>query len=122
VLQTVHSAVITLDLTSPPSPVEADQHTRNRILTNLRTQSIARHRTYLDATATANPASDTISIHPLVHEILRAIHVQAAPHDDSIMKLVTIFMGHLYGWIIALRPSGAFFPVEQLLVPRSVDP
>ena len=116
VLQTVDSAVVTLDLTSPPSPVEADQHIRNRILTNLRTQTIARRRTYLDASGAANPASDTISIHPLVHEILRTIHVQAAPRDGSVMNLVTIFMGHLYGWIILLRPSGAFFPVEQLLV------
>jgi hypothetical protein len=77
-LQTVDSAVVILDLTSPPSPVEADQHSRNRILTILRTQTITRRRTYLDASGTANPASDTISIHPLVHEILRVIHVQAA--------------------------------------------
>jgi hypothetical protein len=115
VLQTVDSAVATLDLTSPPRPVEADLHVRNRILTNLRTQTIARRRTYLDASGAANPASDTISIHPLVHEILRTIHVQAAPRDDSVMNLLTIFIGHLYGWIIVLRPSGAFFPVEQLL-------
>lgn len=115
VLQTVDSAVVTLDLTSPPSPVEADQHVRNRILTNLRTQTIARRRTYRDTSGTANPASDTISIHPLVHEILRTIHVQAAPRDSALMNLVTLFMGHLYGWIIVLRPSGAFFPVEQLL-------
>lgn len=116
VLQTVDSAVATLDLTSPPSPVEADQHVRNRLLTNLRTQTIARRRTYLDASGAANPASDTISIHPLVHEILRAIHLRAAPRDGSAMNLLALFMGHLYGWIIALRPSGAFFPVEQLLV------
>lgn len=116
VLQTVDSTVAMLDLTSPPSPVEADPHVRNRLLTNLRTQTIARRRTYLDASGAANPASDTISMHPLVHEILRAIHVKAAPRDGSVMNLVTLFMGHLYGWIIALRPSGAFFPVEQLLV------
>uniref|UniRef100_A0A5Q5CFM9 NB-ARC domain-containing protein n=1 Tax=Mycobacterium sp. (strain JLS) TaxID=164757 RepID=A0A5Q5CFM9_MYCSJ len=116
VLQTVDSTVATLDLTSPPSPVEADPHVRNRLLTNLRTQTIARRRTYLDTSGAANPASDTISMHPLVHEILRAIHVKAAPRDGSVMNLVTLFMGHLYGWIIALRPSGAFFPVEQLLV------
>lgn len=116
VLQTVDSTVATLDLTSPPSPVEADPHVRNRLLTNLRTQTIARRRTYLDASGAANPASDTISMHPLVHEILRAIHVKAAPCDSSVMNLMTLFMGHLYGWIITLRPSGAFFPVEQLLV------
>ncbi|MEA2771071.1 MAG: hypothetical protein QOD93_4033 [Acetobacteraceae bacterium] len=116
VLQTVASNTVALDLASPPRPVEADQHVRNRILTNLRTQTIARRRTYLDASRTVNPASDTINIHPLVHRILREIHMQAAPQDSSIMNLVAVFMGHLYGWIVDLRPSGAFFTVEQLLV------
>jgi hypothetical protein len=116
VLQTIDGAVLTLDLTSPPRPVEVDRHIRNRILTNLRTQTIARRRSYLDSSGAANPASDTINIHPLVHEILRTIHVHAAPHDGSVINLLTIFMGHLYGWIITLRPAGAFFPVEQLLV------
>jgi tetratricopeptide (TPR) repeat protein len=115
-LQTVQGPFIDLDLTSPPKPQEADQHVRNRILTNIRTQTIARRRMYLDASGTANPASDTISIHPLVHRILRTIHLQAAPHDSSIMNLLAMFMGHLLGWLIALRPSGQFFAVEQLLI------
>lgn len=115
VLQTVESSVATLDLTHPPRPAQADQHVRNQILTNLRTQTIARRRSYSDPKGTINPASDTITIHPLVHEILREIHLRAAPRDGSVINLLTLFMGHLYGWLIELRRSGAFFPVEQLL-------
>ncbi|WP_280827299.1 ATP-binding protein [Mycobacterium sp. OTB74] len=115
VLQTVESAVATLNLASPPRPAAADQHVRNRILTNLRTQTIARRRRYSDTPSATNPASDTIAIHPLVHEILREIHLRAAPHDGSVVQLLALFMGHLYGWLIELRSSGAFFPVEQLL-------
>ena len=115
VLQTAENDMITLDLTNPPSPVVASQHRRNAILTNLRTQTIARRRKYVDASGSSNPASDTISIHPLVHEILRTIHQQAAPHEADLINLLSVFMGCLYGWIIALRRTGAFFPVEQLL-------
>ncbi|RIR15177.1 ATP-binding protein [Mycobacteroides abscessus] len=115
VLQTVESSVATLDLTHPPSPAQADRHVRNQILTNLRTQTIARRRSYSDPAGATNPASDTITIHPLVHEILREIHLRAAPRDGSVINLLTLFMGHLYGWLIELRRSGAFFPVEQLL-------
>lgn len=115
VLQTVESSVATLDLTHPPRPAQADQHVRNRILTNLRTQTIARRRSYFDPAGATNPASDTITIHPLVHEILREIHLRAAPRDGSVINLLTLFMGHLYGWLIELRRSGLFFPVEQLM-------
>ncbi len=115
-LQTVQGPFVDVDLTSPPRPHEADQHLRNRILTNIRTQTIARRRLYVDGSGTPSPASDTINIHPLVHRILRTIHLQAAPYDSMIMNLLGMFMGHLYGWLIALRPSGQFFAVEQLLI------
>ncbi|MGO9349546.1 MAG: NB-ARC domain-containing protein [Mycobacterium sp.] len=115
VLQTVENDSVTLDLTNPPSPVVASQQRRNAILTNLRTQTIAQRRHYVDASGSSNPASDTISIHPLVHEILRTIHQQAAPHEADLIALLGVFMGCLYGWIIDLRRTGAFFPVEQLL-------
>ncbi|ORA15590.1 NB-ARC domain-containing protein [Mycobacterium asiaticum] len=115
VLQTVENDFVTLDLTNPPSPVEASQQRRNAILTNLRSQTIAQRRRYVDASGASNPASDTINIHPLVHEILRTIHQQAAPHEADLIALLAVFMGCLYGWIIELRRTGAFFPVEQLL-------
>ncbi|SPM40210.1 hypothetical protein MNAB215_2406, partial [Mycobacterium numidiamassiliense] len=115
VLQTVDIDSVTIDLTNPPSPVVASQQRRNAILTNLRTQTIAQRRLYIDASGASNPASDTINIHPLVHEILRTIHQQAAPREADLIALLGDFMGCLYGWIIAFRRTGAFFPVEQLL-------
>lgn len=115
ILQTVASDFVTIDLTHPPSPVVASQQRRNAILTNLRTQTIAKRRQYVDAFGELNPASDTISIHPLVHEILRTIHQQAARHEADLIALLADFMGCLYGWIIDFRRTGAFFPIEQLL-------
>lgn len=115
VLQTVATDFVTIDLTNPPPPVVASQQRRNAILTNLRTQTIATRRQYVDASGKSNPASDTISIHPLVHEILRTIHQQAAPREADLVALLADFMGCLYGWIIDFRRTGAFFPVEQLL-------
>lgn len=115
VLQTVATDFVTIDLANPPTPVVASQQRRNAILTNLRTQTIAKRRLYVDASGASNPASDTISIHPLVHEILRTIHRQAAPQEADLIALLGDFMGCLYGWIIDFRRTGAFFPVEQLI-------
>jgi len=96
-------------------PEIADQHRRNTVLVNLRTQTFVRRRSYTDSTGALNPASDTINIHPLVHEILRTIHRQLAP-PDRFVGLLVVLMGCAYGWIVTLRREGAFFPVEQLLV------
>jgi hypothetical protein len=114
-LQTVDSNMITIDLTKPPVPAVASQQRRNAILTNLRTQTIAQRRNYFDASGSSNPASDTISIHPLVHEILRTIHQQAAPSEGDLLNLLGGFMACLYGWIIDFRRTASFFPIEQLL-------
>lgn len=113
-LQTVHETAV-FDLTDPPVPEVADQGRRNRVLVNLRTQTIARRRRYLDSSDASNPASDTINIHPLVHEILRSIHRQLAP-VERMVDLLTMLMACAYGWIIKFRREGAFFPLEQLLV------
>lgn len=113
VLQTV-AEMTTVDLTDPPTPHIADQSRRNGVLTNLRTQTIARRRNYVDASGVVNPASDTINIHPLVHELLRTIHRQLAP-AERVIDLLTILMVYAYGWIISLGRGGAFFPLAQLL-------
>lgn len=113
-LQTVKDRTL-IDLTDPPTPEIADQSRRNRVLVNLRTQSIARRRSYIDASGVSNPASDTISIHPLVHEILRSIYRQQAPFERT-LELLLMLMACTYGWIIKLRREGAAFPLEQLLV------
>ncbi|MFZ3395424.1 ATP-binding protein [Rhodococcus sp. 7Tela_A2] len=113
-LQTVHQTT-TMDLTDPPLPEIADQAQRNRVLVTLRTQTIATRRSYLDSSGISNPASDTITVHPLVHEILRAIYKQAAP-TERMLDLLTMLMACAYGWLIQLRREGAIFPLEQLLV------
>jgi tetratricopeptide (TPR) repeat protein len=112
-LQTVDETV-TIDLTNPPSPAMADQSRRNGVLVNLRTQTLARRRNYADASGELNPASDTINFHPLVHEILRAIHRKLAP-ADRLLDLLILLMNCTHGWIKDLRRDGKFFPVEQLL-------
>lgn len=113
-LQTVEQTV-TIDLTEPPKPEFADQHRRNGVLVKLRTQTLAQLRSYIDASGEVNPASDTINIHPLVHEILRAIHSRLAP-PGRLVDLLTVLMTCTFGWIRDLRHDGKFFPVEQLLV------
>jgi hypothetical protein len=113
-LQTVKEEA-RIDLTDPPAPEVADQGQRNKVLVNLRTQTIATRRSYIDPVGVSNPASDTISIHPLVHEILRSIYRQQAPLEQT-LKLLTMLMACAYGWIIKLRREGTAFPLEQLLI------
>ncbi|MDT5115503.1 MAG: hypothetical protein QOE30_1242 [Mycobacterium sp.] len=114
VLQTVY-AENGLDLVHPPRPEVADPHRRNVIMTNLYTQTIARRRQYVDRTGAENPASDTINVHPLVHEILRKIVLDTTASADLI-GLLTGLMGTVYGWLDEMRNEGYFFPVDQLLV------
>ncbi|MFG3522054.1 ATP-binding protein [Nocardia nova] len=113
-LQTV-SEETQVNLQDPPKPEIADQSRRNGIITNLRTQSIAQRRRYTDSTAVANPASDTINIHPLVHEILREIHRQAAP-NECVADLLMLLMACTTGWIRGFRSTGQFLALEQLMV------
>lgn len=110
-LQTVKEEA-RIDLTDPPAPEVADQGQRNKVLVNLRTQTIATRRSYIDPVGVSNPASDTISIHPLVHEILRSIYRQQAPLEQT-LKLLTMLMACAYGWIIKLRREGTAFPLSS---------
>ncbi|MEV0339172.1 ATP-binding protein [Nocardia sp. NPDC050713] len=113
-LQTV-SETTTINLLDPPIPEIADQARRNGVLTNLRTQSIAKRRHYADSSVVVNPASDTINIHPLVHEILREIHRRSAP-NEYVVDLLGLLMTCTMGWIGALRLKRQFFALEQLMV------
>ena len=113
ILQTVY-AENRLDLANSPRPDVADPHRRNVIMTTLRTQTIARRRQYVDRTGEENPASDTINIHPLVHEIIRRIVIDTAPED--LIGLLAGLIGTVYGWLDEMRNEGYFFPVDQLLV------
>ncbi|RGP45290.1 hypothetical protein AWH04_03490 [Rhodococcus erythropolis] len=111
-LQTVHPTTH-VDLMHPPAPVVADQTLRNAVITNIRTQTLARRERYVDGDGQYNPASDTLTIHPLVHEILRKIHTRSAP-PGVVDDLFSVLMTTLYGWILELRNRGDYFPVEQV--------
>jgi tetratricopeptide (TPR) repeat protein len=114
ILQTVDTQS-SFDLAHPPRPDVADPHRRNVIMTNLNTQTIARRRHYVDRTGVDNPASDTLNLHPLVHEILHKIVVDTTAPAD-LLRLLTDLMGTVYGWLDEMRNEGFFFPVDQLLV------
>ena len=56
-----------------PEPAFADAAQRRRYISIMRTQSIAHRVLLLDDDGVQNEASDTIDIHPLVHEILQRL-------------------------------------------------
>lgn len=104
-----------LNLATPPKPEFTEQHRLNRIVSTIRTQTLARRRNYVDASGKSTPASDTITIHPLVHEILREIFSHAAP-PEHVEDVLGMLMGCLYGWIRELRPAGTYLAVDQLII------
>lgn len=114
ILQTVDTQS-SLNLEHPPRPNVADPHRRNVIMSDLSTQTIARRRHYVDRAGGENPASDTLNIHPLVHEILHTIVVDTTSRAD-LLRLLTDLVGTVYGWLDEMRNEGFFFPVDQLLV------
>lgn len=111
-LQTVH-AETTVHLNRPPKPLVAERELRNTVMTNIRSQTLARRHRHVDSHGKTNPASDTITIHPLVHEILRTIHSHNA-QEGVIDGLLAVLLTTLYGWIVDFRNRGDYFPLEQL--------
>ena len=102
------------DPTSPPRPTVADPRTRDVIMATLQTQTIARRRQYIDSAGIQNPASDTLNIHPLVHEILQTIQLRV--DAATLIGPLTDLIACVYGWLDEMRHQGHFFPVDQLLV------
>jgi tetratricopeptide (TPR) repeat protein len=113
ILQTL-AGVDHADPTSPPRPAVADARTRDVIMATLQTQTIARRRQYVDSAGTQNPASDTLNMHPLVHEILQTIQLRTDP--ATLIGPLTDLLACVYGWLEQMRHEGQFFPVDQLLV------
>ena len=62
-----------------PEPSFADAALRRRYISIMRTQSIAHRVLLLDDDGEQNEASDTIDIHPLVHEILQRLFIRKIP-------------------------------------------
>lgn len=111
ILPATADSVVT-DLANLPRPVEVDPVLRRGVLSTLRTQTIAR-RVINDEQGNRTPASETIAIHPLVHEILQASFLAAVP-PGQLQAQTTTLMAFLLGWLRPMRASGEYFAVEQL--------
>ncbi|MGB8403132.1 MAG: hypothetical protein WCE30_03535 [Mycobacterium sp.] len=103
---------VQVNLANLPVPTEVDQTVRRGVLSALRTQSIAQ-RVVNDGEGNRTPVSETVAVHPLVHDILRQSYLAAVP-PGYLESQCTVFMYFLIGWIGKLRDQGEFFAVEQL--------
>lgn len=111
ILQATDESVC-VNLANLPVPTEVDQAIRRGVLSALRTQSIA-HRVVNDGEGNRTPVSETVAVHPLVHDILRRSYLAAVP-PGYLESQCTVFMYFLVGWLGKLRDQGDFFAVEQL--------
>jgi len=105
---------IRLRLGHLPEPSFADPALRRRYVTIMRTQSIAHRVLLLDEDGEQNEASETIEIHPLVHEILRRLFLRQIPRVRLTAQL-TVMMHFLHGWIVHARRRKQYFVVDQLV-------
>lgn len=96
-----------------PEPTFADAALSRRYIRILRTQSIAHRVLLLDEQGEPNEASDTIDIHPLVHEILRRLFVRRMPSSEMGGQLL-MMLYFLNGWLIHARRQNRYFVVDQL--------
>ena len=103
---------VQIDLANLPRPVETEPALRRGVLSILRTQTIA-HRVVNDNEGNTTPASDTVAIHPLVHDILKESYLAEVPPGQLQAQSMTL-MYYLVGSIGALRTAGEYFAVEQL--------
>jgi tetratricopeptide (TPR) repeat protein len=103
---------IQVNLAKLPVPTEVDKVTRRGVLSTLRTQTIAR-RVVNDGEGNRTAVSDTVAIHPLVHDILQRSYLAAVP-SGYLESQCTVFMYFLIGWLGQMRTQGEYFAVEQL--------
>jgi hypothetical protein len=96
-----------------PEPSFADASVRRRYISIMRTQSIAHRVLLLDEEGEQNEASDTIDMHPLVHEILRRLFVRRTP-PLQLGGQLTMMLYFLSGWLIHARNRNQYFVVDQL--------
>lgn len=101
-----------IDLAKLPVPTEVDKVTLRGVLSTLRTQTIAR-RVVNDGDGDHTAVSETIAIHPLVHDILQRSYLAAVP-PGYLEPQCTVFMYFLIGWLGWMRDRGEYFAVEQL--------
>jgi hypothetical protein len=97
-----------------PEPSFADAALRRRYISIMRTQSIAHRVLLLNDDGEQNEASDTVDIHPLVHEILQRLFVREIP-PIRLSGQITMMMHFLHGWIVHARMRNQYFVVDQLV-------
>ena len=96
-----------------PEPAFADAAQRRRYISIMRTQSIAHRVLLLDDDGVQNEASDTIDIHPLVHEILQRLFIRKIP-PVPLGEQITMMMHFLHGWLVHARRRNQYFVTDQL--------
>lgn len=106
---------VRINLADPPKPEEADKTLTRGIVTLLRTQTIAHRVVSPDDFGRTTLASDTITIHSLVHEVLRTSYLAVLP-PGQLQAVGAILMCFLSSWLGTMRTAGEFFAVEQLRV------
>lgn len=104
-----------INLAELPRPTKIDPTISRSVISTLRTQSIAQRVMNLDEAGAQNAASETIAIHPLVHEILRITYLDEIP-PGRLQEQALMIMYHLLGWIEGMRSEFEFFAVDQLLL------
>ncbi len=104
-----------LDLADRPSPAFVDRTVARSVISTFRTQTIAQRVMNVDDAGAQNAASETIAIHPLVHEILQISYVDRL-RPGELQSHALMLMHHLVGWIEGMRSDLEFFAVEQLLL------
>ena len=95
-----------------PKPEEVEPALRRGVIAVLRTQTIA-HRVDNSEAGTLTPASETVAVHPLVHNILQR-NCLSLVSPGELQSMASSLMFFLVGWIGILRTDGHFFAVEQL--------
>jgi hypothetical protein len=104
-----------INLADRPRPVSVDRSVSRSVISTFRTQSIAQRVMNVDGAGAQNAASETIAIHPLVHEILQISYLDRLRHGE-LQSHALMLMHQLLGWIEGMRSDLEFFAVDQLLL------
>jgi hypothetical protein len=104
---------VQLRLGDLPSPAAAPPAVQRRYISIFRTQSLAQRVVLVDNFNADNEAAETITIHPLVHEVLRDIFLRDIP-PGRLGGQLSMMLHALLGWLTEMRKRNAFFAVDQL--------
>ncbi|BAD56232.1 hypothetical protein [Nocardia farcinica] len=104
-----------IDLADRPPVTEVAKPVTRAVIALLRTQTIAHRVVHRDERERLTPASNTISMHPLVHEIIRSTYLKTLPPGGFQKKAIAL-MHYLTSWVGEMRAQEEFFALEQLRV------